>query len=290
MFGKVYKAGISVSGDQAQIAVLQFRGDDISLVHLAEIENDHQGEHWFLRPLLTKPEKIYKKVSAVSIAFDNASVVYHLFPIDTSLSREEQHEQTQWEMAQFIPGFSPKEYLIDVHTMKIRAKDHLAEMFVVAARRSALMDVQSTLGERRLGLEIADISFFGGQYALMVNYPETRSKSIAVVEIGTSRIDMGVLSFSRLSSFGYALQSSPSDCVAEIGAFLAQQRVTELYLYGTGLSLQMQEAVAKDVKIPLVRIDPFRRMQVGKSAPGFEAISGNEHRYASAVGVALRKQ
>ena len=136
MFGRKYKAGVSFSDDRAQIAVLEFRKEEVSLVHLKEIENDKLGEHWYLQPVLAKAEKSYRKIGAVSIAFDNASVAFHLFPMDTSLTREEQHEQTQWEMSKIISGYSPKEYLLDIHTMKIRAKEHVADIFVVAARRS----------------------------------------------------------------------------------------------------------------------------------------------------------
>jgi len=290
LFWKKYKAGVSFTADHAQIAVLDFRKEKISLVHLQEIENDRLGEHWYLQPLIAKSAKAYKKVSGISLAFDNASVDLHMFPMDTSLSREEQQEHTQWEMSRLNPGFTPKDYLLDVHTMKIRAKEHLAELFVVSARRSSLQNVQSMLGDHRLGFDIADINFFGGQYALLVNYPEVRSKTVAVVEIGTGRIDMGVLNYGRLASFRCAQFADPLDCKSVIEKFLEGQRVTEIYLYGAGLSLQIQETVAKDAKIPLVRINPFRRIVIGKGISGFDNIEGNEHRFAPAMGVALRKQ
>jgi hypothetical protein len=240
-FGKKYKAGVSFTADHAQIAVLEFRKENISLVHLQEIENDRLGEHWYLQPLITKSVRAYKKVSGVSLAFDNSTVDLHMFPMDTSLSREEQQEHTQWEMTKFNPAFTPKDYLLDVHTMKIRAKEHLAELFVVSARRSSLQNVQSMLGDHRIGFDVADINFFGGQYALLVNYPEVRAKTIAVVEIGTGRLDMGVLNFGRLAAFRCAQFATPQECTAAIEQFLAASR-------GGNLSLR-RRAFASDAGV-----------------------------------------
>lgn len=290
MFGKEFKIGISFTADHAQIAVLAFRKEEITIAHLEEVENDHLGEHWFLQPLVSATNKIYKKTKGVSLSLDNASIIAHLFPMDTSLTREEQHEQTMWELSNVISGFNPKEYVLDIHMMKIRAHDHLADMFVVAARKSAVMNIRSKLGDHDCRLETADINFFGGQYSLLVNYPEVRTKSIALIEIGEHRIDMGSLVFGRLSAFRYKLASTPEECVAAIKEFLDKQRLTEIYLHGTGLSLQTQDAIAQQVTLPLVRINPFRRMQVSRKIHGFDAIAGQEHRFASAVGVALRKE
>ncbi|GEM_PF-1743212 len=288
--GKEYRAGVSFADNVAQLAVLEVGKSDVTVAFLEEFKNGMIGELWYLESLLAREQKIIRKVSKVSIAFDNALLALHGFPMDSSLVRDEMQGHVHWELSHVISGFSPKDFVQDTHILKTHAQDQLAEVLVVSAKRSSLAQIRSMLEKEEYELLIADTNHFGAQYALLVNYPDVKTRNVSLVWIGEKRIDIGVLSGGRLTAYRYALCSSSAEGVAFIEEFLRDQEIGEHYLYGTGPLFDIQKGLEIGTPTPVTRLNPFRRLTAAKSFKDFDMTAGLEHRFAAAVGVALRKQ
>lgn len=288
--GKEFRAGVSFADDVAQVAVLEIGRADINVAYVEEFKNGMIGELWYLESLFVKQHKILKKVSKVSIAFDNELLSLHRFPLDSSLNREEVQGHVNWELSNIISGFSPKDFVQDAHILSTHAEDQVAEMFVVSAKRSSLSQIRSMLEKQEYQLEIADANHFGAQYALLVNYPDVKSRNVSLIWIGEKRIDVGVLIGGRLAAYGYAPAASEVEGAEFIQYFLRGYDIGEHYLYGSGPLFEVQKVFEGGIGVPVTRLNPFRRLAVSKSCRDFEMTVGIEHRFASAVGVALRKQ
>ena len=283
-------AGISYANETAQVAVLEIRKGDIRVLHLEEYKNDKTGDLWFLQNLITRKEKTFKKISKVSVALDSASVVLHSFPIDSSLSQVERNEQVAWELSNLIRGFNGKEYINDVHVLQMHAQDHVADSFVVAAKRTDVFKIQHALADRKFELHIVDTNHFGGQYALLVNYPEVKMKTVALASVGEHRIDIGTLNHGRLTSYCYSKHSIEDEAVAFLSGFISKLPATDLFVFGTGIDSSLMRKLQTECSFVVTKLNPFRRLSVASSVRDFSALAGKEHHFGACVGVALRKE
>src|ERR1700741_559522 len=134
--GKEYVAGLSMADGRAQLAVFEVKERETRLLHVEEYDANGQSSLWFLRGILEPHAKPVKKVTRVSIALEYSSVLLHSFPIDASLTQPEQNEHVHWELANIIPDYRANDHVCDVHILKTQARDQVAEILVVAVKRS----------------------------------------------------------------------------------------------------------------------------------------------------------
>lgn len=290
MFSKEYVAGISVSDGVAQVAVLEVRSGGVRLRHLAEVTKSSDSPHWYLDTMLTRSEKVYRKVRKVSVALANSAVLLYGFPMDTTLTQIEQNQHIDWELEHFISGYKPRDYVKDIHVLATRAQEHTSDMLVIAARRSYVVDVQQMLQEKKFSLHIADIDHFGAQYALAVNYPEAREKCVAVIAVAPARVDLGVLDHDRLIHYRHAQLSTEREIIDLLDHELAERPLTNLFFCGIGATPSLVNEAKQRLKIQSSLLNPTRQLRISRSFRTFEEFAGREFRFASAIGCALRKQ
>ncbi len=288
--GKEFVAGLSFSDTAAQIAVLELRRDRVVVVHLGEYKNGQREELWFLESLFQSNGKLFKKVSKVSIALDNAEVVLHSFPMDSSLHHADRQEHTQWELSNFIQDFQPKEYINDVHVLRTHVQEHTVDMFVVVARRSLAQQVQRALGEHKYDLHLLDTNHFAGQYALAVNYPEVKEKTIILASIAEQRLDVGTLQAGKLIAYRYFISASSEENIKRLNEYCQQAGVNEVYIYGSGCTLAFTKALIAQRGLKITTVNPFRRVPITDALRETGIMLGQEHKFVASVGVALRKE
>src|SRR5512134_2256784 len=114
MFGR-YIAGLSYTGDFLRTAVLQLKKQGPVLCHLSEENVGERTGAWFLRGMSGPRLRSLRRVSAVSVGIDNASVFYHSFPTDQALGREQRDELVDWELSHFITDYTGSDFIKDVH-------------------------------------------------------------------------------------------------------------------------------------------------------------------------------
>ena len=197
MFGR-YVAGMSYSGDVLRTAVLQLKKGGPVLCHLSEEKVGDREGAWFLRDVFQPRIRLLRKVSAVSVGIDNASVFYHSFPAEQSLTRAERDELIDWELSHYIAGYVGSDFIKDVHVLIPEAGGKATGLLVVAANRSFVQNIQALVHEKKLELQVIETNFFGATYALGMNYPETQMKRVVIAVLEDDRVDAGILNKGKL--------------------------------------------------------------------------------------------
>ena len=282
-------AGISFSNTVAQIAVLELRRRQVTVVHLEEYKRGKSGDLWFLERLLND-RKVFKKVSAVSVALDGSTVFQHSFPMDDSLTQREQKEHVLWELAHFIQDFNATGYINDVHLLQSHQEQRFSDVYVVSAQRSFIQQIQRALDEGKYELYLVDTNHFAGQYALHVNYPEAIGKRIVLASIGPQRMDVGALQDGKLISARYFVEASPEVLAKHLIEFCRLSGTMDIYLYGSGCTFAFMKTLQAAGNLMLTTMNPFRRLKIASSLRKSEIMIGQEHKYVASVGVALRKE
>src|ERR1051326_3671280 len=196
MFGKIV-AGVSYMDDTAQIAILQIRRNSVTLCHLEEY-SEQNGDVWFLQPLLNRDKRIVRKVSRVNVALDSGVLAFHSFPADDALDQLSRQDHAHWELSNFIDAYVPKEYANDLRVLKSFPDEKYSDLLVVATRQALLSNIQSTLQGQKFNLDGTAANHFGAQESLLMNYPEVRSKRIALAGLTRNRIDLGFMENGKL--------------------------------------------------------------------------------------------
>lgn len=290
MFFKKYSAGISFSEVSAQIAVLEVGRRDVRIRYFEEIAKQDDLPLWFLEPILSRSSRIYKKVKKVSLALPGDSVLVHLFPLDSSLNQDAQDNQVDWELGHLIPSYQSKEYVKDVHILKTSSRDQTQEVMVVAARRAAIAAIQEKLQAHKYEMHIIDLDHFGAEYALFVNYPETRTKCVGLATVASNRIDLGVLNNSRLAEYRYRLTESTEETLEFLQQRIADTGLTDLFFHGPNAAHTLINTARQRFKINCAMLNPLKELKPSRAFREIDSFTGHEFRYAAAIGCALRKQ
>lgn len=280
-------AGISVTGDRAQMAVFEVRGSGTKLIHLQDQARSGPDELWYLDPLINPREKFLKKVGRVSIAIDTSAVALHMFPLDSSLTQTEQNEHTNWELAHYIPDFQQGKFIWDQHVLRTRARDQIADVLVVAVKSAVVRSIQEALLAKEIELHIVDTTYFGAEHALLLNYPEVRTATVGLLSATGRRIDAGIVAAGRLVKYALVPDTSHS-WIEVLQNFVRDGQVGEIYCCGTATlddANRLQEAFDVDLKF----LDPFRRAADISGCKAIDGYNGMEQLFAASTGLALKR-
>lgn len=289
MFGR-YVAGLSYAGETLRTAILQVKKSGPVLCHLSEEKAEDLSGAWFLRGVTEPRTRLLRKVSAVSVGVDNASVFYHSFPADQSLTREEREEMIDWELSHFIADYAAPDFVRDVHMLVPETGATLPGLLVVAANRSFVQDITATIRARKLGLQVIETNFFGAVYALGVNYPETAMKRVMIAAIEGDRVDAGILCRGKLERHACRRTTGQDDLTGFLAGAAVSGRVDEAFLAGGGATHALVMAARRRFAIPVEMLNPSRRLRLKRSFARENEFAGVEHRFASVIGCALRRQ
>jgi len=289
MFGE-YVAGLSYSGDTLRTVVLKLKSDVPVLCFLAEEKVSDRSGIWFMRSVLEPKLRLLKKISAISVGIDNDSVFYHSFPLDQSGTGGDRDEQTDWELANFIGGYLPAEFIKEYRVLSPDAPGGALRVLVVAANRAFVQRIQSSIRERNLRLQVIETNFFGASYALAANYPETGMKRTLLASIEGERADAGIFNRGKLESHHCASVGSPEDVISLLGRAADGRDIDGIYLSGDGATHSMALSAGKQLGVRVELLNPLRRVKVRGRQLRNGDFDGVEHRFASVIGCALRKQ
>ncbi|MBI5021940.1 MAG: hypothetical protein HZB59_10940 [Ignavibacteriales bacterium] len=288
--GKEIIAGISYSGNKAQIAVCEVRPKETKLIYLNEFSVSAGNDYWYLNKITSPDIRLLKKVSKVSVAFDINSVLLHSFPLDTSLNQSEQNGHVHWELSNFIKGYQPKEYIYDLHTLRISAREQVADVLVVAIQRSKLFGIQWVLESKKIELHIADTAFFGAEQSLYAAFPEVKSKTVCLALIDTNDVSLGIIINGRVVKFGHNQTTTPENIIELFQSIKEDEIVSEIYLCGSNASQDTGIALRNKLGVHVNMLNPFRSNITTSSYKEFKQFAGREHCFAAGIGVALRKR
>ncbi len=285
---KEYLAGISIDGMIARIAVLLAKSSGIKVYDLLEVTKNSEDPLWYLEAFRQK-NKSLRHVTRVSIALDDAVVVRHAFPLDTSLTSADRIGHIRWELSQVVAGFDPAVYLNDLHILRQDAERQVAETLIVAVPRTVITTVRDLLGSAEIGLHKVDTRYFGGQYALITNYPDIGDAPVCLCAFGDEKMDAGLIENGRVVRYLSVSHGDEERLLDRMAIWLGDIRPGTIYLWGSPLPVGLADVLAEKFSSQTVLLDPFRRLKISGRLRRRRLIDGREHQFAAAVGCALLK-
>lgn len=228
----------------------------------------------------------------ISFTLPTNSSFITTMPVDPSLKDDALKEYVKWEVRQYFPDAGPKDFITDAYVLPSKQKDARL-MFVVAVRRGMVAFLQKVASQLQLSLHIVDIDHFSTEKTLIANYPEIKKETVALVGVQHAGIDASLVKNHEMVDYrGYA-----GDQTSSLGSTIAQylQYVKQkdevgslacIYLHGNHVPTDILPTLGSETGIETVLLNAFHTLTAAESVD--KTLAAESHRFAAAIGVALR--
>ena len=267
-----------------QSSSLDFAGEGVSL------SADHPKADALVTELSTLLQQAGATAQLISFALPTSPLFIHTFPVDPKLDDDELKEYLQWELQQYFPDAGPKDFITDAHVIPSKEKD-ARRTFMVGVRRGIIAFLQKVTAGLKLKLQIVDIDHFSSEKTFTANYPEFKKDTAVLFGVGKSGIDASVVKNHEMVDY----RSYPN--TAGLGVTIKQylthikqqddvQKVAGLYLHGSQVPSDALSALSSETGVEIISLDAFRHLTAAETVD--KALSAESHRFAAAIGLALR--
>jgi hypothetical protein len=229
----------------------------------------------------------------ISYAVHPDPVFINMIPADPGLKGAELTEYLQWEMEQYYPGSSPKDFIIGSHALPAPA-GAAKQLFLVSLRKSTVAFLQKVTAELKLKLNIIDIDQFSTEKTLLFNYPEVLDHPIVLFGVRYGYTDASLVHKGQMSDYRSFKSDSLPDvkkAIFEYIRYLKEKDVPEtpdaLLLHGTEvpqdfiLDLRTETGIKQTLAINAVR-------KLASSPRIPKELIQESYRFSAAIGLALR--
>jgi Tfp pilus assembly PilM family ATPase len=292
--------GISVSDRGVQAVEVMRNGLTATLLAIDEWENPFAGgglngdqEHFRVFAEAVRKFLDDNRISAkrVSLALDTSFLFLHNVPVDDGASQEEIREQVRWELEQFFPGEPPEEFVTDFHRMRKAPGETAGQILSVSLRRAGAQTLSRLLKELGLRIQILDADHFSAETALRVNYPDIFRRMLALVGVKENRLDISILRNGNLEGYSYRVVNSNQEIIDAFAALSRQtQGIFSITAYGPYLDTDLLHRIRRASALLVEALNPLRHVSVADSLRLADHLTAPSYRFASAVGVALRRE
>ena len=290
--------GLSFSDSGVQAAVIEQDGPSNTLLAIDEwnntlpfrTETNGAGISQFVENLYAFIRVNRVRTRKVAIALDSSQVFINTIPIEEGISRLERNDHMQWELGQYFPEAQPREFATDVHVLTENRAEQWTKVLSVSARREMAHLIQKALARLDLNLHVVDVDHFSADTALRTNYPDSERKYLALVGIKENRLDISLVRNGTLESYSYCTVSSDSEIIEQIGMLSREnQGLRSMTAYGTYLNPELLVQIRRGSSLLIEALNPLRHVRVSTSLRLADHLTIPSYRFASAIGVALRR-
>ncbi|MCX7984846.1 MAG: pilus assembly protein PilM [Bacteroidetes bacterium] len=266
---------------------------DVHLVGIGETNGDQDQILKVLnRELLNIIRRQKLLAEYVSFAVPTRSVFINVIPLDASLTTAEVPSYLQWEFSQYYPDKDPKEMIFDYHSLPaVSGEAH--QTFIAGVPRALIKLLQKLAQSIRLKLCIVDIDQFSTEKTLLINYPEIADHDIALIGIRPGQVDGSLIHNGEMADYRlYKLEQNelPTKVIRDYLQYIKNKFSTTpeaLLLHGTHFTQNYVTVLRNETGITqTVSLNSLRKLRKAETIPP-QTLKEN-HRYASAIGVALR--
>jgi len=163
-------------------------------------------------------------------------------------------------------------------------------MLSVSVRRQLAHVVQQALEKLGLTLHIVDVDHFSADTALRVNYPDTNRKFLALIGMKENRLDVSMIKNGTMEGYSYAVVGSNQEIVDYIAALSREAKgIYAITAYGPYLDKDLLVQIRRASSLLVEALNPLRHVKIADSLRLADHLSSPSYRFASAVGVALRR-
>lgn len=231
------------------------------------------------------------KSRRASVALDTANLFFNTLPLEASLSRTAINDHINWELSQYHPDAGPREFITDFHTIARHQNEGWNEVLSVSVRRESVYTVQKLLTQLGLSLHIVDADHFSAEHALRSNYPDTSGKYLALVGVKENRLDISFIRHGVMESYQYHLVSSNAEIAERIGTLSRETRgMYSITVYGPFLDNDLLVQIRRASGLLVEALNPLRHVRISDSLRIADHLATPSYRFASAIGVALRRE
>lgn len=290
--------GLSISDKSVQAVEMEQDGPANTLCAIDEWENTFLGgtpdsdeglaQFTEYTSAFLKVNKV--KAKRVSVALDTSYLFINSFPLEDGLSRVEINEHINWELNQFFPNTPVKEFLTDIHIMAPHKTERWNHVLSVSLRRRDAFAVQEAIQQLGLSLHIIDADHFSADTSFRLNYPDSERKYIALIGIKENRLDISLLNRGNMEAYSYAIVQSNQEIIDRIGELSRDLKgIQSITVYGPYLDKDLLVLIRRASSLLVEALNPLRHVNVSDSLRLADHLSVPSYRFASAVGVALRR-
>jgi Tfp pilus assembly PilM family ATPase len=227
---------------------------------------------------------------SVSVALDTSFLFLHTIPMEELAPKTELADQALWELQQYIPGTGPQDYLTAFHKIVRDPTERAPEYLCVSIKRNDSRTIRTALEGIGLNLSVLDVDHFSGDTALRINYPDSTRRHLALVSVKRHRLDISVLRSGNLESYRYVLPNSDREIVDHFGRLSREfHGMHSIVVYGPHLTNDLLVQIRHASAFLVEALNPLRHVNVSDRLRLSESIDSPSYRFASAIGVALRK-
>lgn len=290
-------AGLSLSQNFSLLAVIEDRGSEFELLHLAEHERRRPevsgrsdgDDYWYLSPLKTFLSQHPQRIREVAIAFDGADLFLLTCPIDLTLTQPERNEHLNWEFSHYISDFKPQDYITDVHVLATHPDAQFQNVLAVAVQRSVILGLQRQLRDQGLALGVVDINPFAVETSLFRSHPDAKKVTVLCMGVNEWGIEASLFRNGHLTRYKRVQGTAAENMHVLLKETLDERDVSRIYLHGIGVTRHHEKFLKSTCSLPVELLNPFRRVLISSAFRGFDRYIEQTYRFAAAVGIALRR-
>ena len=291
--GKIQLAEIEHKKKKSIVTVLAERDTTMDFARTgATISADHPQLNMFIRELREMMKQHKVSTEYISFALPPDPLFINIIPVEPDLIGKDLSQYLQWEVDQYYPHTSPKEFITDSHGLPLENAG-AQQTFMVAVHRGLVAFLQKAVAGLKMKLNIIDIDQFSTEKTLTTNYPEILEHDIVLIGLRKSGVDASVIHNGQMTdyrSFLYNGEPYPDKYILEYLKYLKQKdnsTPAALLLHGVDVtkSLVLSLRTTTEIKQTLA-LNPFRKLVAAKNLnPSFIK---EGYRFSAAIGLALR--
>jgi len=291
--GKIQLAEVEHKRKKSIVTVLAERDTTIDMSRIgATISADHPNLNIFIKELREMMRQHKISTEYISFALPPDPLFINIIPVEPGLTGKDLTRHLQWEVDQYFPHTSPREFIIDSHGLPLE-KAGAKQTFMVAVRRGMVAFLQKVVTGLKMKLSIIDIDQFSTEKTLITNYPEILEHDIVLIGLLKNGVDASLIHKGQMTdyrSFIYDGEPYPDKYILEYLKYLKQKddsTPAALLLHGIDVtkSLVMALRTTTGIKQTLA-LNPFRKLVAKKHLNPLFVRDG--YRFSAAIGLALR--
>ena len=280
------KSAVSVLAEQD--SPVDFGNDGASL------SANHPGVNSLASALTSLFQQSGITAEHISYALPTNPLFINTIPIDASLKDEELKEYLKWEVRQYFPDAGATEFINDAHEIPSKDKD-ARKTFVVSVRRGMVGFLQKVTAQLSLKLRIIDIDHFSTEKTLIANYPEHKKDVVALFGVGKGGVNASIVKNHEMVDYRAYAADSGMTLGKTIAHYLkaakqmdGTEKITAVYLHGQEVTSSGAAALKAEAGMQTQTVNAFHKLGAAESVD--KALAKESHRFAAAIGLALRTE
>lgn len=291
--GKIQLAEVEHKRKKRTVTVLAERDTAIDFAQEgANLSATHPRLGTFVSEMkgLIKQQKV--TAETISFALPPDPMFINIIPVDINLKGKDLSQYLQWEMNQYFPDASPKEFIIGADGLPLDNKT-AQQTFMVAVRRGIAAFLQKAVAGLKMKMNIIDIDQFSTEKTLITNYPEILEHEIVLFGLRKNGVDASLIHEGAMTdyrAFNYNGDFSPTKPIMEYLKYL-KQKDTEtpaaILLHGIDIAQDYVVSLRTTTGVKqTLAMNSFRKIRAADKLS--KQFMKESYRFAAAIGLALR--